>query len=116
MPGFHCKPGRKPHGFPEAATHTVALHRVSLAFRDGKTDPWFGFRSLSIQDFQKKSASAPFLARLNGKEIRPVFQPTGHFLLICHLPRLSSGNHLIKRTDVRDRERGELQEPCGRQL
>jgi len=23
---------------------------------------------------------------------------------------------LIKRTDVRDRERGELQEPCGRQL
>jgi hypothetical protein len=91
MSGLHCKPGRKPDGFPQTAAHSIAFNRITLAFGDRKADPWFGFGCLAIQNLQKKGAASPFFSCLNSKKLRSVFQPTGYFLLMRHVPRLSSG-------------------------
>jgi hypothetical protein len=91
MSGFHFQPCREPDGLLKTAAHSVAFNRISLAFGNREANPGFGFRLFAIQNLHQESPASPFFSCLDSKKLRSVFQPTGYFLLMRHVPRLSSG-------------------------
>lgn len=77
MSGPEWNPCQMSHRFTQSAAHAVSLDRIALFLGNGVTNPGRFVGEAAIQGFKQKERTAQPVAFLDGKEIRPVFEPPG---------------------------------------
>lgn len=77
MSGPEWNPCQMSHCFTQPAAHAVSLDRIALLLGNRITYARRLIGETAIQGFKQKIRTAQPFAFLNGKEIRPVFEPPG---------------------------------------